>query len=173
MTSLQPKTYLASFTAAVVTVAALVYGAVFLIPGLQAIRTKIDNDRAAEAVIVQQQSNLKLLSQNLEEIKDRQGKLDAETWSFTTEDAFFTWFDGLVSANHLAADEMTLADAVPGTALVNRSLSATLTGSGANLLAAVSAIQQHQPLVAINAITMTPAESQLVSIHLQAVTLWR
>lgn len=173
MPSLQAKTYLVSLVAAIVTIGALVYGALFTIPALRSIRTQIDNDRAAEAVIVQQQSNLKVLSQNLEEINDQQAALDAEVWSFATEDAFFTWFDGLVSAHHLSADDMTLADAVPGSAIVNRALSVKLRGTGADLLGAITDIQARHPLVAITHVALTPGEAATISLELQATTLWR
>ncbi len=167
---------LRSFTptglAGLVMIGAMSYTAFVALPAIDQTREQLDNDRASIALIQQQQSNLEVLSRNLSDIQARQETMDAEVWSFTAEDAFFTWFDQLVADHRLNSDPPVLADAVPGSTAVQRAATLTMTGKTNDLLAAVAELQTHQPLAGIQRLTFAPASAG-AQATIQALTLWR
>lgn len=166
------RAFVPSGLAGLVMIGVVSYTVFAAVPAIRQTRERLDNDRASIALIRQQQSNLDVLSRNLSDIQTRQEAVDAEMWRFTAEDAFFTWFDQLMADHHLNSDLPVLADAVPGSTAVQRAATLTMTGKMNDVLAAVAKLQIHQPLMAVQRLTFTPAETG-AQATIQALTLWR
>lgn len=166
-----------SMTLLVVSILAalsFIAGIGWFIPQLHTLRSRIDNDRASASLIVQQQSNLDKLRQDIDSITEKQKSLDANVWPFLTEDDFYAFFDTLAQGRHVTVDAPGISDATPTGKLLSRSVTVTIRGSLSNVLAAVDDMQRHTPLIAIQQLGLKGTSSaDVVRLTVTATTLWK
>lgn len=157
-----------------ITAGSVAFSVLWLIPKLHALRVSIDNDRATTALVQQQQSNIDKLSQDLDSITKKQKALENDVWQFLSEDSFFTFIDTVAKHNAITIDTPAIADATPNGTILTRSVTLTLRGGQTKVLSAVSEIQSHTPLIALQRFDLKGgASTDSVTATITAVTLWK
>ncbi len=171
-TRTQSITSVSSFLIGVLAI--VVFDIFWLAPSFQTLRTSIDSDRASRALIIQQQSNITQLTQDLETIQNQQRELETQIWSFSTEDSFFSQFEDLSKTSKVVIDAPIIADATPTGSILTRVVSISIHGRPNGALQAVRAVQSIKPMIAINHLKMAPHSNPgEVTITVDATTLWK
>jgi hypothetical protein len=151
----------------------LVFGYILFIqlPVLHVTRDTIDNTRANRELTIEQQSNLQVVTADLAQREDELTQLGQEIWKFTAEDDFYKYIDQLSARTNTQVDLQSLADAVPGSQPIERSAIIKISGAVAPIWRAVNDLQSHQPLLAINSLTLTGAGS-VITAEILLSTIW-
>lgn len=144
------------------------------LPRLQQLRDSIDNARAAVEIKTQEQQNYTALKKNLDTLQGQQQAFDADVWSFTTEEKFFTELTAAINGTGATCSEPQISDATPGPTIVTRKVTESCLGSWRSVLTVMSHIQTIIPLVAVGTVKIDQAtEPSLVTLSFEASTLWR
>ncbi len=143
------------------------------LPGLQTLRTSIDNTRANAAYVSDQQMNLQALKRQLTTLSQQQQDLNSQIWKFADEESFFTRWDSFGPAHHVTVELSNVADVVPGTQPVARTVVLSISGALSDVLDSLRAIQTTQPLIAIQSVTLQPGADSAITASVNATTIWQ
>ncbi len=145
----------------------------YFIPQIHTLRQAIDGDRASTAIVKQQQSSLAQLSRDVESIKTKQTEMNTHVWLFIKEDDFFTFIAEVTKSKSVTIADPNIADATPTGAILPRTVSFTITGSLTNALAAVTELQKHTPLIALQQLSVAAGKGDQVNVVVTGTTLWK
>jgi len=142
-----------------------------VMPALHMARDMVDVKRARITVLQEQRTNLLALKAQEDAIVKAQAAVDNETWSFLTEDEFYSRVRDLYRQAGVRGDEPRLADATPGNQPIVRNGTLDLTGTRDAILQAIRLLRAMQPVIGITEIEYRDSAS--VSVAISITTLWQ
>src|SRR4029077_19255904 len=121
----------------------------------------------------QRSNNLQDVSKQLNDIATQQQSLDGEIWKFADEENFFSLWTDLSRRAAVTASDPIVADAIPSSKPVSRSVMINVTGPINNVLTFIHSFQSFKPVIAITAVNYAPATlTNQVTATVEATTLW-
>ncbi len=143
----------------------------WLAPTVKTTRARIDTDRANLLALQQQETNLKTLAQQQDQVHTTQTALNKEIWQFSQEDNFFAALATIARQTGTTIPDPKISDVAPSSKYLNRAVTLTVIGTIPNTLKAITAIQNLQPLIAINTISLQG--NSTVTASISAATVWQ
>lgn len=167
------RSVITAMVAGLAFIGGLAYAALLALPNIEQLRQTIDDRRASIIVSQQEQSNLASLSNNIEDLQTKQADLDKHTWSFAAEENFFSGWETLADAQTVLIGQPSIAEVTPTGQPIIRPVTVVMTGTTANVLATLNAVQRLDPLVVIDKIGITPGVLGNVIATVEAQTIWK
>ena len=147
---------------------------ILTLPKLKETRATIDRVRANVILTQRRQANIQAVKRDIESLQEQEATLNKELWSFKDEDAFFNFWDGLVSKHKVTIDVPTIADAIPREQPIERAATITIDGSLENIMAVIQEAQKHQPLIVMDSINLGPNKDNTQTVAtISTRTLWK